>query len=223
MVSRALQEDGVIQVSFRYARPLGLLLALAAVPAIAHSVIGVTTETCADPETLIAGFAASEPIAARAEFLRSAMHASAIAEGSVNQDGETVALEYLVRRSWDPKRLYHRPEQRLLKGAITKGTNWEWLEAGDGKLPIQSVEYDELLIEHHKPAAAYLLVYDGEPVSNPYWAQIRSSLRQLLQGRQPMTLYFVYGTGGRDPAATEARMRSWLVDAWRRHRSVCAS
>ena len=213
----------MIPVSFRYVRPVGLLLALASVPVIAHSVIGLASETCADPKTLLAGFDAPEPSPARAEFLRSVMHMSEFAEGSVTRDGRTTGLDYLVLRSWDPKRLYHRPEQRLLKGAITKGTNWEWLEAGDGKLPIQSVEYDELLIEHHKPAAAYLLVYDGEPVSNPYWAQIRSSLRQLLQGRQPMTLYFVYGTGGRDPAATEARMRSWLVDAWRRHRSVCAS
>ena len=213
----------MIPVSFRYVRPVGLLLALASVPVIAHSVFGLASETCADPKTLLAGFDAPEPSPARAEFLRSVMHMSEFAEGSVTRDGRTTGLDYLVLRSWDPKRLYHRPEQRLLKGVVAKGTRWEWLETGDRRLPIQTVEYEKLLVTQSKPVAAYLLVYDGEPVSNPYWAQLRSSMSQLVWGKQPMTLYFVYGGRGRDPGETEAHIRSWLIDAWRRHRSVCAS
>ena len=213
----------MIAASLRYVRPLGLLLAVAAVPVIAHSVIGITAETCADPEALISGLDAPEPSLERAEFLRSSMHVSEFAEGSAVPPRGGAALDYLVLRSWDPKRLYHRPEQRLLKGVIATGTRLEWVDAGDRSLPIQSVEYEQLLMAQHKPVAAYLLVYAGEPVSNPYWAQIASSLRELLLGKQPMTLYFVYGSGGPDAQAVEERVRAWLVDAWRRHRSVCAS
>ena len=214
----------MILASLRYVRPLGLVLALASVPVLVHSYIGVAAESCADPEALLSGVEATQPSASRAEFLRSEMHASAFAETLVAGSQEGSGFRSLVLRSWDPKRLYHRPAQRLLKGSVVKGTHWEGLDSDDGKLPIQVVDYEDLIISGHAPVAAYLLVYAGEPVSNPYLAQLRSSLRQLVFGKQPMPLYFVYAEPGRDPAGLmEARVKSWLVDAWHRHRRACAS
>ncbi len=71
---------------------------------------------------------------------------------------------------------------------------------------------------------AYLLVYEDEPVSNPYVAQLKHAPLQMLRGSRPMTLFFVFG---RSEPATLARAEqlahAWLWGAWERYRSQCGA
>ena len=40
--------------------------------------------------------------------------------------------------------------------------------------------------------AAYVLYSDGEFVADPLWFQLRTAVRLLVEGRRPMTLFFVH-------------------------------
>ncbi len=214
---------GVIALSGRFARSLGLLLVLGSIPVLVHSYLDTLVDPCAAPEVLLARFALDPPSAKRTDFLRSSMSADAFAEGSLPGASGESTLRYLVLRSWDPKRLYHQPEQRLLKGLEISESELDWIEVDGAPIPIRSIEVQTNLVRHAEPVAAYLLVYDGEAVENPYVAQIGSAVRQLVGGRLPMTLYFVYGSERRDgERATAKRARAWLADAWRKHREVCS-
>ena len=71
--------------------------------------------------------------------------------------------------------------------------------------------------------AAYVILYDGVPVENPYLTQLLSAPLQIVRGRLPTTLLFVWGYVGETELATaEARATDWLRSALRNYREICA-
>ena len=75
-----------------------------------------------------------------------------------------------------------------------------------------------------KRIVAYLLMYEGRAVGNPYIAQLASAPRQLVRGSRPMTLFLV-SSHVRSSAleAADAPAWEWLTRAWQKYRAVCAS
>jgi hypothetical protein len=73
-----------------------------------------------------------------------------------------------------------------------------------------------------KPVVAYLLVYDGKPLNNPYLEQLTAAPRQMLIGRLPMTLFLAYANVmGNEQEAALGAAREWLASSWRLYRAAC--
>ncbi len=121
-------------------------------------------------------------------------------------------------RSYDPKKLYHLPDTGLVRGAAPSRRTTEWVSVGDERVPIHRAYYAQ-----EEPAifAAYLLIYNGEPVANPYLAQLASFPLQLVRGTSPMNLFFVSGRG---PHGNLEQMEqvgiAWLMQSLERYRTL---
>jgi hypothetical protein len=204
----------VITLSKRYNRAMCWLIAPAILPVVVHSYRGVNAEDCEAPSRLFSS--ADAAFSGRGRWLRENLHASEWTEGSFAEAEPSAQFTFSILRSYDPKKLYHRPEEYLAKGAVASRT----LETiGAGRTPIHVVRYNEPVTAR---VSAYLLVYGSKPVGNPYLAQVAGFPIQLLSGTRPMTLFFITGNGGPGAEADiEARIKLWLGDAWRRYQAAC--
>jgi hypothetical protein len=145
-------------------------------------------------------------------------------EGALYPLANRLGLEYAVIRSYNAKRLYYRPEHRYLHGAVPNVQTIEWIDYAGTRLPIHRSFYPSTASSQRKRIVAYLLMYEGRAVGNPYIAQLVSAPRQLLRGSRPMTLFLVSGeVRSSDLEAAEAHAREWLTRAWQKYRAVCAS
>jgi hypothetical protein len=145
-------------------------------------------------------------------------------EGAVDPRTNRFGLEYAVIRSYNAKRLYYRAEYRYLGGAGPNSHATEWIDYAETRLPIHRSFYPSMALGRSKRILAYLLVYEGRAVGNPYVAQLTSAPRQLVGGSRPMTLFLVSGeVRSSDFEAAEADAREWLKRAWQKYSAVCAS
>jgi hypothetical protein len=145
-------------------------------------------------------------------------------EGAVAPQPNRFGLEYAVIRSYNAKRLYYRPEHRYLRGVVPHVKTIEWIDYAGTRLPIHRSFYPSTASSQHKHIVAYLLMYEGRAIGNPYIAQLVSAPRQLVRGSRPMTLFLVSGeVHSSDFEAAEADAREWLQKAWQQYRAVCAS
>jgi hypothetical protein len=145
-------------------------------------------------------------------------------EGAVDPRTNRFGLEYAVIRSYNAKRLYYRAEYRYLRGAIPDGHTIEWIDGAGTRLPIHRSFYPSTASGQRKRIVAYLLMYEGRAIGNPYIAQLVSAPRQLVRGSRPMTLFILSGeVRSSDFEAAEARAREWLTRAWHKYRAVCVS
>jgi hypothetical protein len=144
------------------------------------------------------------------------------AEGSFLAE-EGIRVNWVVLRSFNPKRLYNRPARQLVRRGQIAGTEMEWLEEDGVRIPIRWIRYEAGLSKTEKRlAVGYLLVYDGRPIANPYRAQLLTAPMQFVTGRLPMTIYLAFARV--DPPKldrAEEEVRDWLADSWRRYRRVC--
>ena len=110
------------------------------------------------------------------------------------------ALELLIVRSYDAKRLYHHPEKATPFARDMALSGIAHVSAGRD-VPVH------VLTSERGAAAAYALLYDGVFVADPLWFQVRAATRSLVQPRRPMTLFLVYDRRGAADAAalTESR------------------
>jgi hypothetical protein len=215
-------------VSSRRAGALALLCALAAVPVVVHSYRGLQRDDCANPTALIPGPGVSDPalLAERARWFEREFGAFAWREGTVRTPAAVPDLRYVTVRSYDAKRLYYRPQYRLLREASPMRSGLEWLEVDGARIPIHRALYGDAgqrgASPGLQPVVAYLLVYRGGPVADPYVAQLRAAPLLLLRGASPMTLFYVQGAAGPDQLeATRAAALEWLAGAWRSYRATC--
>lgn len=194
--------------STRYAVPIAALATLALIPVVIHGYLGLRVEDCADPAALLP-------------------------EGNERREYELPSphgvrrVRHWVGRSYDPKQVYYRPAVRVMHEVRPVAERVEWLEADGEALPIHRVIYGDTAqasrdLSETRVVAAYLLVYRGEPVANPYLAQLGAAPALLLRGRLPMTLFF---TGAFVPAEdvewAEEQSREWLISSWRAYRTAC--
>jgi hypothetical protein len=140
-------------------------------------------------------------------------------EGSINVPGTPAVLRTTIVRSYDAKKLYHRPEKHLFDEAAVDFRSSEYLDVEGGAIPIHRAHYSN---PGRANVAAYLLVYESRPVSNPYIAQFAALPLQMLRGPAPMTLFFVSGFAPENQAeAVTAAAKQWLALSWQRYRTSC--
>ena len=206
--------------SLRYLRPLSACLLLALIPVVVHSYLRVEIDDCKAPWAFAPELAQPSGSGGRRDALmREQFQSFEWHEGSFSQDD--LRFDFSIIRSYDAKRLYHRPENSLVKHALVKSRGMEWLTTDSGALPIHRAYYGDT-----DPAilVAYLLVYRSSPVASPYWAQLRAAPFLLFTGSHPMTLFLIQARGSpgrlREMEGVE---QEWLRSSWEKYRSACTT
>jgi hypothetical protein len=195
---------------------------LTLIPIGIHSYAKVRGDECIDPDHLaaVAGF---RPVdAARARTLLSWYDGEQFWEGDIELPGRGTRLKYVVVRSYNAKRLYYRPEYRYIKEVKPRSHRIDWIAVDGSKVPIHRPIYARSGSQQGIQMMAYLLLYEGRTIEDPYRAQLLRAPFQLIRGSRPMTLMMVSGlTGASDFDAAEERAREWLIAARRSYLEVC--
>lgn len=206
------------RLSLRYVRPLSVCLLLALIPVVVHSYFRAEIDDCKAPRAFVPESAqASHSGGSRDAWMRELFQSSQWDEGSFLREG--LRFDFSIIRSYDAKRLYHRPETSLVERAVVERRGMDWVNTDSGVLPIHRAYYgatDPVIV------AAYLLVYRSSPVASPYWPQLRAAPVQLLSGRRPMTLFFIQARASPSSLREMEKVeRDWLLSSWEKYRSVC--
>jgi len=206
------------RLSDRYVRPLAVCFLLALIPVVLHSYLKVENDDCKAPLAfMLESPQASSSSGKRVAWMREFFQSSQWQEGSFFKDG--VRFDFSIIRSYDAKRLYHRPETSLVEHAIVQNREIEWVQADSGALPIHRAYYGNT-----DPAivVAYLLVYHSSPVASPYWPHLRTAPVELFSGRRPMTLFFIQARGSPGRFGEMEKVeQEWLLSSWDKYRSAC--
>ncbi len=206
------------RLSLRYLYPLSACLLLALIPVVVHSYLHAEIDDCKAPWALAPQSAqASDSGGRRDAMMRERFESFQAQEGSFLRNG--LRFDFSIIRSYDAKRLYHRPETSLVEHAIVERREIEWVPEASGALPIHRVYYGDT-----DPAilVAYLLVYHSSPVASPYWPQLRAAPIELFGGRRPMTLFLIQARGSPGSLQDVEKVeRDWLLSSWEKYRSAC--
>lgn len=209
-------------VSTRYVPHIFVLVVVAAIPTLLHSLGRFDVSDCAAPERLLG---APEPSVTAVDRRRfdAAWGAGNWSAGEVPGEAGAGPLHYVIARSFDPKTVYHWPEARVVWDARPEHHGVEEVEVDGMRIPVHRPLYEpESGGPREWPLVEYVLVYHARPVENPYLAQVLSGPRQVVAGRRPMWLFLVYGRfDAAARSAAEERGREWLASAWERHRAAC--
>lgn len=174
-------------MSGRYAAPLLVLLLLALVPTAIHSYANVTIDDGKSAATIpptLAGFS-STPGSRNAGWGRRHFGSDDWISRQYNSDGTQVTLTAI--RSYDLKTVYHHPE-------LAVAYDTPFFEHEIRYLPGHPAVPVNVLRDGDRALGLYVLLYDGEYVTDPVWFQLRTSARLLVSGRRPMTLLFARQT-----------------------------
>jgi hypothetical protein len=213
----------LIDVSTRYVPHIVILVVIAAIPTLLHSLGRFDVDDCAAPEQILA-----PPVLPLSPAERKRLD---LAWGEGNWSLGTLPeiegagrLDYVIARSFDPKTVYHWPESRVIWDVRPEHRAVEEVQTAGVRIPVHRAYYEPDNPSRESLVMTYLLVYHSRAVANPYLAQVLAGPREVVTGRRPMWLFLVYG---RIPPSerreAEARARQWLVSAWERHRAACGS
>jgi len=189
------------------------------IPVLLHSYRGFQVDDCKNPSQLFPASSEGKTDEQPELWMHKEGKGIQWDEGTYASDSSGLRLNFVIARSYDPKRLYHRPEIMFVPDTTPDRRRVEWLENPTEKLPIHRAYY-----EPGKPTimVAYLLVYNSTPVASPYLAQITAFPFQLVGGSRPMTMFFISARGPtRDFEAMERSGRQWLLACWRRYCATC--
>jgi hypothetical protein len=206
-------------VSTRFTTPLTLLCCAALVPVALNSYAGRRRDDCTHPQALIPGPGIDDPVlrAKRERAVQQEFEGFAFREGVVRG---TPALSYSIIRTWDPKRVYYRPEYWLSGHAEASSIEIETLDAGGRSIPIHRVGFAPRAGELR--LAAYLLVYRGEPIAHAMREQILAAPSLMLHGARPMTLYYAQASSSlEDAERTQQALARWLASSWKQYDTIC--
>jgi hypothetical protein len=209
----------MMRLSRQYVAPLSGCLLVALVPVVVHSYLRVEKSDCRNPEALLSvSSPASDAARKRDSWMRERFESAQWHEESFVRDG--LRFDVTMIRSYDAKRLYHRPENSLVaRSLLVEKRGIEWAPAASGPLPIHRAYYSN---PESDVLVGYLLVYRSSPVASPYVAQMQAAPVELFAGRYPMTLFFIQGRGSPGSLGKmESIARDWLVSAWAKYRSTC--
>ena len=199
---------------------MALASALALIPIAVNTLADPRIDDCANPSVLIPRSTELDP--ARVQAVVRVFESFAWREGTLPASADHPELHYSILRSWDPKKLYYRPDYGMIRKLTPTGRELEWIEADGESLPIHVPLYPGRNPRVH--VGAYVLIYAGKLVAHPIPSQLLAAPRQMFLGRYPMTLYFVWAfTPRAQREATEAQLRQWLAESWREYQQICSS
>ena len=179
-------------ISRRFAQALLVALAVALLPTLRHGYFGhlaaAPRVTEGSLPTAVQG-ALGSPRARTGGWMTSTYAADSWAERSYRPAGRG-EVSLFVARGFDLKKLYHHPELFVSYGTSLRPAGVSVLP-GTPPLPVTVLrsargEGTELVI--------YALVSGDEVVANPYVYQGQAALRQLLRGRELLTLIYVHAS-----------------------------
>ena len=205
-------------LSRRFAEPLFLVYALAAVPVVLHSFAEAYRDDCARPDGLRRWESTDDE---RGRFLRERFGAFQWSEGSF--EAGSAIFSYVHLRSYAAVQLLNRPENALLQQSPEQ-TRIEWIETESGKFPIHRALYEPRSDRATRTLAGYLLLFEDKALAQSTLAPLASAPRQLVYGRSPMTLLFIHGRVPRDhyPQA-ELELRVRLLEALQEYQDACGA
>ncbi len=190
-----------MRASPRFALPALCLSLVALVPTVVHNYLGLRVDDGVRAATVVP----EVPGLRRAPTNRSALWAKTqfdsddFAEFTFPTPRGEVKLT--VIRSYDAKALYHHPENAVAYGKGLEPVELTHL-ADAPEVPVHRLVPDPTNPDADaRLEARYALLYGGEFVGNPYWAQLARAPQLLTRGRIPMTLLFAAGP---PPARGEA-------------------
>lgn len=202
----------MIPLSPRYAVPLLGLALFVAMPAWLHASRRLEVDDCRDPEA----FARMDDIpATRIEEGRRSprVHLLEQTGGIVVGPDRRRPFHFAVLRSFDPVQLYLQPVTHF----EADERSLAWMEGGGARLP-----YHWLIDRSKSPPrfAAYVFLYNGEPVASPLAALFADVPGRLLSRTPPLTLALVRGDVTPGDAA-RATAEDWLLRLWTHYRDTC--
>lgn len=116
-------------------------------------------------------------------------------------------VKLFAARSYDLKKIYHHPELAILYGNNVR-------EAGIVNYKeYPGIPFHVLKEESGRGIGAYVLLYDGEYISNPISFQILTSIKMLFGPRKPMTIILAYEFGTRQEDIRKTQMANILLNA----------
>src|SRR5688572_1319007 len=130
-------------LSRRYIRPLLLVMIPVLVPVLVHAYGDSKVDDGSNVDALFPAAAASgEAGTARNSSMWYQFRAVKWAEGAIAETDPQLQLQFVIIRSYDPKRLYHRPEtyfrQQTSNSQLVKS-----ITRNTGSMPIHVVRYDQ--------------------------------------------------------------------------------
>jgi hypothetical protein len=185
-------------ISARYALPVLLLLGLALVPTMIHAYVGLTVDDGRDAAAVgwtLAGLQGASTSRSPAWVRDNYDSDDWIERRFTGAEGRATVF---VARSFDPKRLYHHPENGVLHGRVFESRGTRPLpQMPDVPVHVLGSEGQGMEL------AVYALLYDGRFIDNPYLFQARTSWDLLIRGRRPMTLFLVHDASNRPEVSFE--------------------
>lgn len=172
-------------ISTRYAIPVCILLALALIPTIIHSYIDAKLNDGKSVNNIAITLNNFTSVPAK----RNASWGIDIFSSTdwferVYHDKQYHKVRLFTARSYDHKRLYHHPELALSYGHSLSKRGILNI-SNSPEIPVHLLSNDD-----NSMLAAYVLLYNGEFVSDPISHQLGDSMRLLVNARKPMTLFY---------------------------------
>ena len=95
----------------------------------------------------------------------------------------------------------------------------ELVDTQGGRLPVHVIRSSG---REAFDVVAYAFVFGNEPVASPFLAQLEGALRELREGRRPLTIFLAGGaaTSETAPHREEIALR-WIAAAWQHYRVMC--
>ena len=198
-------------ISPRFAGATAVVLALALVPTVIHSYLGVVTEDGISvrsvPETLEG--MPSTSTQRRPGWVVSNFDTSEWIERVYRTESNDVTL--FVGHGYDGKRFYHHPELALLRGTRTVPAGTARV-ASAPDVPLHVVETER---QGKTGVSVYALISEGTFIESPIAFQLQASARLLVGGRRPMTLVMATDLAGRRDQLDRAPATRVLLAALR--------
>jgi hypothetical protein len=194
-------------ISTRYLPATAVLLALALVPTVVHTYVGLTASDGKRTTDIARELDGSQgvdttrsPIWVRENF--------AADDFIERRYGTGVTL--FVARSYDAKRLYHHPELGVAYGRSYDTVSLVRVPSPSGLVPVQ-------VLSGKGGLACYALLFDGEFVENPLRFQAKQVFSMMFGPRKEMTLFFAHSPSAGEPSSSPAmRILLAAVDGFRR-------
>jgi hypothetical protein len=175
-------------VSRRYLGGLAALLALALIPTVLHTYVGVRIADGKKSRDVPADLLGNP----WAETARNPawVHDNFASDDFIERRFLDVTL--FVGRSYDPKSLYHHPELGLAYGQAFEPVTISTVATAAGPIPLHVLTGEHQL-------AVYALLYDGVFIADPVRFQLANALKMLIAPRRQMTLFFAHGAPASAP------------------------
>lgn len=176
-------------ISLRYAWIVAIILALALIPTVIHSYLGLKASDgrqVKNIDTKLSGYT-SRPTQRNANWGETIFNCFDWTE-RIYSDLSENKVRLFAGRSYDHKSLYHHPELTLSYGKNFTIKQQVSL-SGPVEIPVKLLRYRDKI-----GLAAYALLYEDEFIGNPIKHQIKNSLNLLINAHKPITLFYVAQT-----------------------------